>query len=64
MEKGIDVANRVYPDLAAGSHALVWDAKNNREQYLAPGDYRIGIRSVDEYGARSLNWYRTQRIEY
>jgi hypothetical protein len=64
MEKGIDVANRVNPDLAAGSHALVWDAKNNREQYLAPGDYRIGIRSVDEYGARSLNWYRTQRIEY
>ena len=64
MEKGIDVANRVYPGLSAGKHALTWDAKNNGEQYLAPGDYRIGVRSVDEYGVRSLNWYRTQRIDY
>ena len=64
MEKGIDVANRVYPGLSAGKHALTWDAKNNSEQYLAPGDYRIGVRSVDEYGVRSLNWYRTQRIAY
>jgi len=64
MEKGIDVAHRVYPGLSPGKQMLTWDGKNNSEQYLAPGDYRIGLRSVDGLGIRSLYWYRTQRIDY
>lgn len=64
MEKGVDVATRVYADLDAGTHSLTWDGKNNDDQFLAPGDYRIGVRSVDSRGNRSLFWYRTQRIEY
>ena len=64
MEKGVDVANRIFTDLTAGQHHLTWDGKNNNNQYLAPGDYRIGVRSVDEQGSRSLFWYRTQRIAY
>ncbi len=64
MDKGIDVATRVYPNLSGGQHILSWDGKNNNEQLLAPGDYRMGVRSVDKQGSRSLFWYRTQRINY
>ena len=64
MDKGVDVATRVYPDTNIGAQTLFWDGKNNADQYLAPGDYRIGIRSVDSSGNRSLYWYRTQRIDY
>ncbi len=64
MEKGLDVATRVFQDLGGGQHTLEWDGKNNNDQYLFPGDYRIGVRSVDEKGNRSLYWYRTQRIHY
>lgn len=64
MEKGIEVATRVYPSLNGGQHSLSWDGKNNNDQYLAPGDYRLGVRSVDRKGSRSLFWYRTQRINY
>lgn len=64
MEKGVNVATRTYADLDAGAHSLAWDGKNNDDQYLAPGDYRIGVRSVDSRGNRSLFWYRSQRIEY
>ena len=64
MEKGVDVANRVFTGLAVGEQALIWDAKNDQGQLLAPGDYRIGLRSVDSMGRRSLFWYRTQRIDY
>ncbi|MBA5248695.1 MAG: hypothetical protein FE834_04050, partial [Gammaproteobacteria bacterium] len=64
MEKGIKVATRVYANLKNGEHTLTWNGKNNHQQYLAPGDYRIGLRSVDKHGNRSLFWYRTQRISY
>jgi len=64
MDKGIEVATRVYPNLSGGEHSLSWDGKNNQDQYLAPSDYRLGVRSVDEKGNRSLFWYRTQRINY
>ncbi|MCW8194181.1 hypothetical protein F6455_05235 [Proteobacteria bacterium 005FR1] len=64
MEKGVDVANRVYQNLPAGAQKVTWDGKNNQGQFLAPGDYRIGIRSVDEHGKRSLYWFRSQRIQY
>ncbi|MGD9356741.1 MAG: FlgD immunoglobulin-like domain containing protein [Chromatiales bacterium] len=64
MEKGIDVAHRLYTRLPPGRQMLSWDGKNNAGQYLAQGDYRIGVRSVDDHGARSLYWYRTQRIDY
>ena len=64
MDKGVDVATRVFPDTAAGSQTLIWDGKNDANQYLAPSDYRIGVRSVDATGKRSLFWYRTQRIDY
>lgn len=64
MDKGVDVATRVYTDLEAGDHHLEWDGRNDSDQYLAPGDYRVGVRSVDSRGNRSLYWYRTQRIDY
>ena len=64
MEKGVDVSTRVYSGLAAGLHELAWDGKNNDDQYLAPGDYRIGVRSVDDSGSRSMYWFRTQQIQY
>ncbi len=64
MEKGVDVASRVYADLSEGPQILRWDGKNDSNQYLAPGDYRMGVRSVDERGHRSLFWYRSQRIRY
>lgn len=64
MDKGVDVASLIFFDLTAGQHHLTWDGKNNFDQYLAPGDYRIGVRSVDQHGIRSLFWYRTQRIDY
>jgi len=64
MDRGVDVATRVYPDVTVGEQSISWDGKNNDDQYLAPGDYRIGLRSIDSYGNRSLFWYRTQRIEY
>jgi flagellar hook assembly protein FlgD len=64
MDKGIEVATRVYPNLNGGQHSLSWDGKNNDDQLLAPGDYRMGVRSVDKRGSRSLFWYRTQRINY
>jgi len=64
MEKGVDVATRIFTNVPAGASTLYWDGKNNDDQYLTPGDYRIGVRSVDEKGNRSLYWYRTQRINY
>jgi len=64
MEKGVDVATRVHPDLVAGEQKLSWDGKNNNDQYLSPGDYRVGVRSVDDNGDRSMFWYRTQQIQY
>jgi PKD repeat protein len=64
MDKGVNVAGRVYDDIGMGEQQLIWDARNNDDQYLAPGDYRIGVRSVDSRGNRSLYWYRTQHIEY
>ena len=64
MQTGGRVATRLYGDLPAGVNNLVWDGKNNDDQLLAPGDYRIGVRSVDEQGGRSLFLYRTQRLQY
>jgi len=64
MDKGVDVATRVFSDIEAGEQLLNWDGKNNDDQYLAPGDYRIGVRSVDSRGTRSLYWFRTQHIDY
>lgn len=64
MEQGVDVANRVYNNIPAGEQILEWDGKNDAGQYLAPRDYRVGIRSVDEKGNRSPFLYRTQRIDY
>ena len=64
MQTGSRVATRLYGDLPAGVNNLVWDGKNNDDQLLAPGDYRIGVRSVDEQGSRSLFLYRTQRLQY
>lgn len=64
MDKGVNVASRVYTGLEAGQHDLTWDGKNNDDQYLTPGDYRIGVRAMDDRGHRSLYWYRTQQIRY
>ena len=64
MQTGSRVATRLYGDLPAGVNNLLWDGKNNDDQLLAPGDYRIGVRSVDEQGGRSLFLYRTQRLQY
>ncbi len=64
MDKGVNVATRIYPDIPSGDTVLHWDGKNNQDQLLAPGDYRIGVSSVDRQGNRSLFWYRTQRIQY
>ncbi len=64
MDKGVDVATRIYSDIPAGLNTVSWDGKNNDDQLLAPGDYRIGVRSVDDKGKRSLFWYRTQQIDY
>lgn len=64
MKTGSSVASRLYADLPAGVNNLNWDGKNNDDQFLAPGDYRIGVRSVDEEGSRSLFLYRTLRLQY
>ena len=64
MQTGSLVATRLYDDLPAGMNNLSWDGRNNDDQLLAPGDYRIGVRSVDEQGSRSLFLYRTQRLQY
>lgn len=64
MDKGVNVATRVYAGLDAGAHDLTWDGKNNDGDYLSPGDYRIGVRAIDSRGHRSLYWYRTQQIRY
>ncbi len=64
MQTGSRVATRLYADLPAGNNNLSWDGKNNEDQLLAPGDYRIGVRSIDEQGSRSLFLYRTQRLQY
>ncbi|MFT7389200.1 MAG: PKD repeat protein [Candidatus Endobugula sp.] len=64
MDRGVNVATRVFNSVAVGEHTLEWDGKNNEGQFLAPSDYRIGVRSVDSTGKRSLFWYRTQRIDY
>lgn len=64
MQAGSQVATRLYANLPVGGNHLSWDGKNNDGQFLAPGDYRIGVRSVDEQGSRSLFLYRTQRLHY
>lgn len=64
MGKGVDVANRLFENLTAGAITLAWDGKNNSDQLLAPGDYRIGLRAIDPRGRRSMYWFRTQRINY
>ncbi len=64
MQTGSNVASRLYADLPAGINNLSWDGRNNDDQFLAPGDYRIGVRSVDEEGSRSLFLYRTLRLQY
>lgn len=64
MQNGSNVATRFFPELATGLNELSWDGKNNQGQLLAPGDYRIGVRSIDEQGSRSLFLYRSQRLHY
>lgn len=64
MEKGVDVATRQFISIPSGTNKIYWDGKNDDDQYLAPGDYRIGVRSIDDHGNRSLFWYRTQRLAY
>lgn len=64
MQNGSNVATRLFPELPAGVNNLSWDGKNNDGQLLAPGDYRIGVRSIDAQGGRSLFLYRSQRLQY
>ena len=64
MTMGVDVAHRIFADLPGGESILYWDGKNDQDQLLFPGDYRMGVRSADDKGNRSLFWYRTQRIDY
>ena len=64
MQSGSRVASHFYADLPAGVNNLSWNGMNDKGQLLAPGDYRIGVRSVDEQGSRSLFLYRTLRLQY
>ncbi len=48
----------------AGAHTIFWDGKNNDDEYVDIGDYRIGIMATDADGNQSIFRYTLVRIDY
>ena len=63
-QSGTLAATQIYPDLPAGENTIEWDGKNAAGDFLAPGKYRLGVRSIGTNGYRSLMEYTLQRIYY
>lgn len=63
-QSGTLAATRIYKDLPAGENTIEWDGKNSSNEFLSPGKYRLGVRTIDANGYRSLMEYTLQRIYY
>jgi PKD repeat protein len=61
---GALAATRIYPDLLQGANTIEWDGRNAAGEFLSPGKYRLGVRSIGTNGYRSLMEYTLQRIYY
>lgn len=51
-------------NIDAGEHAIFWDGKNNSNEYVDIGDYRVGIMAVDTDGNESMLRYTLVRLDY
>jgi PKD repeat protein len=49
---------------SAGDNSIFWDGKNSAGEYVAIGDYRIGITASDQQNNVSLFRYALVRIDY
>lgn len=61
---GSEVAHRTITNQTAGDIEVLWDGKGDDDEFLAPGEYRIGVRAVGDNGARSMFIFGMQRIYY
>ena len=61
---GSVVRTHLYTDIANGQQSLEWDVKNDNDEWVAPGKYRLGIRSIDNTGYTSPFIYTVQRVYY
>lgn len=55
---------RVGGNVEAGQQTLFWDGKNNNNEYVDIGDYRVGLIAVDAQGNESLLRYTLVRTDY
>ncbi|WP_237902780.1 FlgD immunoglobulin-like domain containing protein [Photobacterium sp. WH80] len=64
IDTGALVRRQIFSNVAAGSQQLVWDAKADDGNSVAPGKYRLGIRAIDPQGYVSPYLYTVQRVYY
>ena len=48
----------------AGPHTIFWDGKNNDDEYVDFGDYRVGVIATDAEGNESMLRYSLVRIDF
>jgi len=48
----------------AGEHTIFWDGKNNNNEYVDIGDYRVGVLATDAEGNESMLRYTLVRLDY
>jgi len=53
-----------YSGVPSGSNTLEWDGRNWQGNYVADGDYQIGVQSVDSQGNESMVQYVYVRLFY
>ncbi len=51
-------------NVEAGEHTVFWDGKNNNNEFVDIGDYRIGIIARDSQGNESMLRYILVRLDY
>ncbi len=51
-------------NISAGENSIFWDAKNNNNEYVDIGDYRVGILAKDSDGNESVWRYILVRFDY
>ncbi len=61
---GAAVARRFFTGLQSGGNTVYWDGRDDQNQLVAPGRYRLGVAAIDSSGYRSLLLYAVQRVYY
>lgn len=63
-DSGALLRRQVIEGLEMGAGQVEWDGKTSKDQYVAPGRYRLGVAGINAQHARTTTVYTLQRVYY